>query len=239
MDLDIQDHNKVKDIHKDSGEEHGKCQELQNEKGDCSMICVPRMGPVKGPKLLFHGPKAINAEKHNMVGTKPKDKAQFNLGYKMEVKTDRFESDLNLDKTYHMAEESKVIDHSISDSVNANDLAQCNNIKVNADSQGERANIKIKQEMMHNIVDNSVSQRENNDEQNNDNEKIHNKRITVAELSKRQEWMEWDSDDEEWMEGMEKEFAEWKKNHSCDFCDGLDDITKLMDHFYEMQGYEM
>ena len=63
MDLDIQDDNKVNDINKDRGKEHGKCKEMQNEKEDWSMNSMPRMGPVKGPILLFHGPKAINAEK--------------------------------------------------------------------------------------------------------------------------------------------------------------------------------
>ncbi len=144
-----------------------------------------------------------------------------NVPDKMKVETDRFETDLNVDKINDMGDKCKarvmIEDHSISDTVN---------------ELGGMANVK---EIMHTSMDNSISERDDNCKQNIDREKIRGRRP----LSQRQEWMEWDSDDEEWMEKMEKEFAEWKKNHSCDFCDGLDDITKLMDHFYEMKGYEM
>ena len=110
--------------------------------------------------------------------------------------------------------EYTVEDHSMSDEDSSDDTL--NDLDADKDYKGKH--------VLHN----------NTPKQNNDKEGGDNKRFSEWD-----EWMEWGSDDEDWMERMEKEFAEWKKNHSCDFCDGLDDITKLMDHFYEMKGYEM
>ncbi len=41
-------------------------------------------------------------------------------------------------------------------------------------------------------------------------------------------------EEQEWMHDMEREFIDWQRTHCCADClEGIEDPTKLVDHFYE------
>ncbi len=109
---DIEDQNEADDINKDKDEEESTSEEISQEKEEWSMLCVPKMRPAVGPKLSFHGPRVINANKGKRFRTepdseiftpKPDSKMDLILDCENEVETD-----LNLDMTNRTEDEVKV-----------------------------------------------------------------------------------------------------------------------------------
>ncbi len=93
----------------------------------------------------------------------------------------------------------------------------------------------IKNEVEYIIVENPKNMDTDKcDVLNNDSEEKYDSKDTTNKEINRD-----NNDDADWILSMEKEFVEWREEHTCHLCDkGWDDFTKLMDHFYQLKGYE-